>query len=201
MIWPVDSLTLFPPASPHPSCLAFLLTFIHTKSVPTSGCLHLLFPLTKVFFLRIIEWRTPSPPSYLLSKAAFSSGPSMVKVFIISTVPPHHFKSPFPCLLFFLRKGMINCHYLACYIFYLFMVFIMSPSLKGRTLQRHVKFLKTEIFAYFFSFLYPQHLNQCLIPNMCVCVLVAQSCLTLCDPMDCSPPGSSVHGILQARIL
>ena len=32
-------------------------------------------------------------------------------------------------------------------------------------------------------------------------VLVAQSCLPLCDPMDCSPPGSSVHGILQARIL
>ena len=30
---------------------------------------------------------------------------------------------------------------------------------------------------------------------------VAQSCLTLCDPMDCSPPGSSVHGIFQARIL
>ena len=32
-------------------------------------------------------------------------------------------------------------------------------------------------------------------------VLVTPSCLTLCDPMDCSPPGSSVHGILQARIL
>ena len=30
---------------------------------------------------------------------------------------------------------------------------------------------------------------------------VTQSCLTLCDPTDCSPPGSSVHGILQARIL
>ena len=29
---------------------------------------------------------------------------------------------------------------------------------------------------------------------------VAQLCLTLSDPMDCSPPGSSVHGILQARI-
>ena len=27
-----------------------------------------------------------------------------------------------------------------------------------------------------------------------------QSCLTLCDPMECSPPGSPVHGILQARI-
>ena len=32
-------------------------------------------------------------------------------------------------------------------------------------------------------------------------VLVAQLCPTLCDPMDCSPQGSSVHGILQARIL
>ena len=32
-------------------------------------------------------------------------------------------------------------------------------------------------------------------------VLVTQSCLTLCDPMDYSLPGSSVHGILQARIL
>ena len=29
----------------------------------------------------------------------------------------------------------------------------------------------------------------------------AQLCLTLCDPMDCSPPGSSVHGIFQERIL
>ena len=33
---------------------------------------------------------------------------------------------------------------------------------------------------------------------MCVC---AQSCPTLCDPMDYSPPGSIVHGILQVRIL
>ena len=31
-----------------------------------------------------------------------------------------------------------------------------------------------------------------------VCVLVTQSCLTLCNPMDCSPSGSFVHGILQA---
>ena len=36
---------------------------------------------------------------------------------------------------------------------------------------------------------------------VCVCVLVAQSCPTLCDPLDCSPPGPSVHGILQARML
>ena len=46
---------------------------------------------------------------------------------------------------------------------------------------------------------------------VCVCIyvcvymkvklLVAQSCPTLCNPLDCSPPSSSVHGILQARIL
>ena len=30
---------------------------------------------------------------------------------------------------------------------------------------------------------------------------VTQSCLTLCNPMDCSPPGSSAHGIFQARVL
>ena len=40
---------------------------------------------------------------------------------------------------------------------------------------------------------------------VCVCqsvkVLVVQSCLIVCDPMDCSPQVSSVHGILQARIL
>ena len=35
----------------------------------------------------------------------------------------------------------------------------------------------------------------------CCFVSVTQLCLTLCNPMDCSPPGSSVHGVLQARIL
>ena len=37
--------------------------------------------------------------------------------------------------------------------------------------------------------------------HTCVCIKSLQSRLTLCDPMDHSPPGSSVHGILQARIL
>ena len=36
---------------------------------------------------------------------------------------------------------------------------------------------------------------------VCVCVLVTQSCSTLCKLKDCSPPGSSVHGILQAKVL
>ena len=39
-------------------------------------------------------------------------------------------------------------------------------------------------------------------PLVCYAVcLAAQPCPAFCDPMDCSPPGYSVHGILQARIL
>ena len=41
----------------------------------------------------------------------------------------------------------------------------------------------------------------CLPSCVCTCALVAQSYTTLCNPMDGSPPGSSTHGILQARIL
>ena len=42
-----------------------------------------------------------------------------------------------------------------------------------------------------------------IVKQLCVhaCVLSCLSCLTLCDPRDHSPPGSSVLGILQARIL
>ena len=48
--------------------------------------------------------------------------------------------------------------------------------------------------------LYTSKLLRDQILIMCVCSIV-QLCLTLCDPMDCSPLGSSVHGIFQARIL
>ena len=42
-------------------------------------------------------------------------------------------------------------------------------------------------------------LSVCYVPDCCCSV--AQSCLALCDPMDCSLSGSSFHGILQARVL
>ena len=41
----------------------------------------------------------------------------------------------------------------------------------------------------------------CKSLDVCVHAKSLWSCPTLCDPMDCSPPGSSVHGIFQARIL
>ena len=45
------------------------------------------------------------------------------------------------------------------------------------------------------------HILILLYPCQCCCCLVSQSCLTLRDPVDWSPPGSSVHGIFQARML
>ena len=54
---------------------------------------------------------------------------------------------------------------------------------------------------------YPWSLNRYVVQNLptdshyvCMCS-VAQSCLTLCNPMNYTPPGSSAHGIFQARIL
>ena len=86
------------------------------------------------------------------------------------------------------------------------MVFSLSTSLTG-----NVHFLK-KMFIYAFKL----HINSgscCVFSGKGedqhkashmfteVKVKVAQSCPTLCNPMECSLPGSSVHGILQARIL
>ena len=61
--------------------------------------------------------------------------------------------------------------------------------------------------GFIFSLLiqFPKHFLSPPLPFvsffLCVCTKSLQSCPTLCHPMDCSPPGSFVHGILQARIL
>ena len=49
----------------------------------------------------------------------------------------------------------------------------------------------------YIKYLYPLYRSNYSCPALCC----AQSCLTLCDPTDYSPPGSSVRGIFQARIL
>ena len=64
------------------------------------------------------------------------------------------------------------------------------------------------IFIYFSSYLYKSwrssvKLSAKYILRFCVCMYtqLLQSCPTLCNSTDCSPPGFSLHGILQARIL
>ena len=46
----------------------------------------------------------------------------------------------------------------------------------------------------------PTHITEWTLLHVYAC-FVAQLCPTLCDPMNCGPPGSSAHGILQARVL
>ena len=59
----------------------------------------------------------------------------------------------------------------------------------------------TFFFTFFSIMIYHKTLYDSLCYTVWVCVLAAQSSPTLCDPIDSSLPGSSVHGILQARIL
>ena len=68
-----------------------------------------------------------------------------------------------------------------------------------RTLPHLLRILKTIPFCVirelsFFA------MQLCVCVCVCVCS-VTQSCLTICDHTDCSPPGSSVHGISHAKIL
>ena len=57
------------------------------------------------------------------------------------------------------------------------------------------------LFLVYLDYLYPWERNNFKIIGIYERMLVAQSCPTLCDPMDCSLLGSFVYGILQARIL
>ena len=63
----------------------------------------------------------------------------------------------------------------------------------------------THTHTYMFSFNNYCQTFQSVCASLCsyhrLCGGSAQSCLTLCHPMDCGPPSSSVHGILQPRIL
>ena len=74
------------------------------------------------------------------------------------------------------------------------LVFRVAPSVRRSGLERdEVKSPASWLFSL-------RSLFQLLDPlasadSIAVCVVVAQSCPTLCNPVDCSPPGSSVHGI------
>ena len=69
---------------------------------------------------------------------------------------------------------------------------------------RKERLLMKSVMVSIFNKFHPDHRTfiPFLIHSISVLkVLVAQLCLTLCDPMNCSLLGSSIHGILQARIL
>ena len=74
-----------------------------------------------------------------------------------------------------------------------------SPALAGKLLSTEPpeKPILLMTIHYYYYICY----DISIIIIQCVHAQLLQLCLTLCDPMDCSPPDSSVHGIFQARIL
>ena len=70
-------------------------------------------------------------------------------------------------------------------------------------LQCYLQIIKNNVFNYFTQRRVDLKFGE--FPNVytgiCRCCVVAKLCPTLCNPMDCSPPGSSIHGISQARII
>ena len=69
--------------------------------------------------------------------------------------------------------------------------------------QRHVEKLRLKEVENTLGSQWKRRIETWLSDSRVVCCycLVGQSCPTLCNPMNCNPPGSSVHGILQARIV
>ena len=105
--------------------------------------------------------------------------------------------------LFFLTNVRITCHvgggwnscWRDCYLVQAWerMAFRASPKVQAGK-------IKPMYFSKSVLPLNPLFIIDLKYVSVCCC-LVAKSCPVFCDPMDCSPPGSSVQGIFQARIL
>ena len=72
--------------------------------------------------------------------------------------------------------------------------YIAQPCFCRRNLYRGVNIRRGASLGLYWSLVTTKR-------EMCEWMKVTQSCPTLCNPMDCSPPGSPFHGVLQARIL
>ena len=87
---------------------------------------------------------------------------------------------------------------------------LLSTLVSSRQNQGQNQYLRASLKDIIMTFLRIKWLllksqNTCpafsIHPRETCCCLVAKSCPTLCDPMECSPPGSTLHGISQARTL
>ena len=79
------------------------------------------------------------------------------------------------------------------------LIIIIIFLVQEQGISFHLFVLSLTFFISFCSFL-----STGFLPCVCMCARVcpvSQLCPTVCDPMDCSLPGSSAHGIFQARIL
>ena len=102
-----------------------------------------------------------------------------------------------PLLMFNLYSTFSTKSYPNVTYFYAQMSYYISLKQKKYAYELRSKFSFPVILVKFFS----KSESPLQLLLVCVCDNLLQSCLTLCDPENYSPPGSSVHGILQARIL
>ena len=78
---------------------------------------------------------------------------------------------------------------------------VINVQIRNQQIHRLLCYLLSQLFIKNFPILLSYSWQRLYTFKVCVRAKPLQSCPTLCDPMDCSPPGSSVHGTLQARIL
>ena len=131
--------------------------------------------------LRKAKANTTALPSF--PSPAAEQLPQEQNLMLIATVHPPFMSPKFSCRLW----GAANL--VLVFIWFLFPLFQVSVEIRGCLLL-----LKWTLF--FCGLLVLPHSLASVS-----CVVVALSCPALCDPKDCSPPGSSVHGILQTSIL
>ena len=94
------------------------------------------------------------------------------------------------------------------FIFYFYFLVTDVQLLKRLSFPHFIAFVPSKISCLYISlflvsvlFCWSLFLSLGKYYAVLIVVLLTKSCLTLCDPRDCTLPGSSVHGILQARVL
>ena len=111
--------------------------------------------------------------------------------------PPSYHPCQYSFLIFML--SLESSKHLSKGTFSFFKIWLISPPLQLPLSLSFVLHLWTEFFHILLS-IYGVSVQR-VVSSSKMKVLVSQSCLTLCGPMDCSPPGFSILGILQGRIL
>ena len=139
-------------------------------------------------------WSLPGPGIELMS-------PALAGVFL-STSPPGKSSDIISFLLHFSLDSIqyivsfYGVHSSHCFLYSFHSLFV--PLIGYFQL---ILLLTYWFFFCFFIFLGQVCWNSSVYSLYCVHAKSPPSCVTLCDPMDCSPQGSSVHGIHQARLL
>ena len=104
--------------------------------------------------------------------------------------------------------GILVRHFIECPSIWVYLIFLMMILEKGRPQKwnvilttSHLDMMSALLMWWLALITWPRWYLWGFFCVACMCANLLQLCPTLCYTMDCSPPGSSVHGIFQERIL